>query len=174
LPGATALRSRSRAGRWRLQGATTAGRPLRRRQLLLGLGGDGLGQRLPSEARLERRDQVGRRGPRLDLDALDVLTRDLLFDRLQEPLPILVLVVLGLELCPGELADQPLGEGPLLVADLRCGALVDLGRVVDLAREVEPLEEKSLLVHPNRDRRGLPTPRERADGNPMCLLERLD
>ena len=106
-----------------------------------------LRQLLPSEARLERRDQVGRRGPGLDLDALDLLAGDLLLDRLQEPLPVLVLVVLGMELGRGELADQSLGERPLLVADLRLGAPVDLGRVVDLAREVEPLEEEPVLVH---------------------------
>ena len=105
-----------------------------------------LRQPLPSETRLERRDQVGRRGSGLNFEPLDVLTRDLLFDRLQDPLPVLVLVVLWMELGPGQLADQPLGERPLLVADRRLGAPVDLGRVVDLAREVEPLEEESLLV----------------------------
>jgi hypothetical protein len=61
------------------------------------------------------------------------------FDGLQEPRAVLVFVVLGLELGAGELGDQPLGERPLLVADLRLGAPVDLGRVVDLARAVQPL-----------------------------------
>jgi hypothetical protein len=77
-----------------------------------------LRQCLPLEARLERRDQVGRRSSSLDLDALDVLPCDLLFDRLQQPLPVLVLVVIGTELGRGELTNQPLGERPLLVADL--------------------------------------------------------
>src|SRR5262245_57736090 len=80
---------------------------------------------LAAEARLERGDQVGRRGSGLDLDALDLSTRHLLLDRLQEPLPVLILVVLGLELRPGELPDEALGERTLLVADLRFGTAVD-------------------------------------------------
>jgi hypothetical protein len=56
---------------------------------------------------------------------LDLLTGDLLVDRLQEPFPVLVFVVLGVELGPGQLTDEPLGERPLLVADLRRGTLVD-------------------------------------------------
>jgi hypothetical protein len=63
----------------------------------------------------------------LDLDLLDLLSRDLPLDGLQEALPVRVLVVLGRELGPGELRDQPFGERPLLVADLESGALVDSG-----------------------------------------------
>ena len=61
------------------------------------------------------------------------------------------IIVLGLELGRGELTDQPLGERPLLVADLRLSAPVDLGRIVDLVGEVEPLEEEPVLVHADRD-----------------------
>jgi hypothetical protein len=71
--------------------------------------------------------------------------------------------VLGLELGAGELTDQPLGQRPLLVANLRLGALVDFGRVLDLIGEVEPLEKEPVLVHPDRDRCRLAAPRERAD-----------
>jgi hypothetical protein len=84
-----------------------------------------LRQPLPFEARLECRDQVGRRSSGLNLDALDVLTRDLLLDRFLEAVPVLVLVVFWLELGRGELTDQALGERSLLVPDLRSGALVD-------------------------------------------------
>ena len=56
------------------------------------------GQLLPSKAGLEGRDQVGRRGPDLDFQALDLLAGNLLLDRLQEPLPVLVLVVPWAEL----------------------------------------------------------------------------
>jgi hypothetical protein len=41
---------------------------------------------------------------------LNLLTGDLLLDRLQETLPVLVLVVLWLELGFGERTDQPVGE----------------------------------------------------------------
>jgi hypothetical protein len=78
------------------------------------------------------------------------------------------------ELGPGELPDQSLGECALLVADLRLGAPVDLANVVDLIREVEPLEEEAVLVDPERDRRGLAAPGESTDGDPSGLLERLD
>jgi hypothetical protein len=54
------------------------------------------------------------------------------------------------DISPGKVVDQPLGEHPLLVADLWSGAPVDHGRVVDLAREVEPLEEQPVLVHADR------------------------
>ena len=60
-----------------------------------------LRQCLPFEARLERCDEVGGRGPGRDFDLLDLLTRDLLFDRIQEALAVLVLVVLWMELGPG-------------------------------------------------------------------------
>jgi hypothetical protein len=105
---------------------------------------------LPSQARFERRDQVSRRRSGLDLDALILLTGDLLLDRLPQALPVFVLVVLGMKLSRGELADQPLGERSLLVADLRLGAPVDLGLVVDLTREVELLKEEPVLMHPDR------------------------
>lgn len=59
-------------------------RPFRRLRFLDCLGGGrGLRQLLPSKARLERRDKIGRCRPSLDLEALDFLTRHLLFDRLQ-------------------------------------------------------------------------------------------
>ena len=45
--------------------------------------------------------------------------------------------------------------------------LVDLGGVLDLVGEVEPLEEKPILVHPDRDRGRLATPGERADRHPV-------
>ena len=122
------------------------------------LGGSRLRQPLPFETRLERRDQVSRRRSVLDLDALDLLTRDLLFDRLQEALSVLVLVVLWMELGAGQLTDQPFGERPLLVADLRIGAPVYLGRVLDLVGKVEPLEEEAVLVPADRDRRSLAAP----------------
>ena len=153
---------------------TPASRPLRRRGLLLDLSGWRLRQRLSSEARLERRDEIRRRGPCLDLDGLDLLTGDLLFDRLQEPLPVLVLVVLEMELGRGQLADQPLGQCPLLVADLGIGPPVDLARVLDLVGEVEPLKQEPVLVRTDRDGRRLAAPRERADGDPVRLLESLD
>ena len=41
-----------------------------------------------------------------------------------------------------QLADEPLGERPFLVADLGLGALVGLRCAVHLVSEVEPLEEK--------------------------------
>ena len=104
------------------RGATPAGGLLRRRGLLVCLGRRRLRRPLPLEARLERRDQVGGRRTGLDLDALDVLARDLLLNRLQEALPVLVLVVLGMELRRGQLTDQALGERPLLVTDLRSGS----------------------------------------------------
>ena len=65
-----------------------------------------LGQRLPAEARLEGGDQIGRRRPLCDLEPLNLLPGDLLLDRLQEPLPVLVLVRLGIPRCRGQLADQ--------------------------------------------------------------------
>jgi hypothetical protein len=43
----------------------------------------------------------------------------------------------GLELGLRQLADEPLGERPLLVTDLGFGALVDLGRAVHLHLVVE-------------------------------------
>jgi hypothetical protein len=89
-------------------------------------------------------------GPDLDFQALDLLAGNLLFDRLQEPFQVLGLVVLSLELAPGELADQSLGERPLLVTDLRLGAPVDLDRVVNPGGEVEPLEEEAVLVPSNK------------------------
>jgi hypothetical protein len=101
-----------------------------------------LRQFLPAEARLERRDQIGRRRPGFDLDALDLLAGHLLFDCLQEARPVLVLVLLGLELGLRQLADKTLGKRPFLVADLGLGATVDLGRVVDLAGEEQPLEKE--------------------------------
>jgi hypothetical protein len=79
-----------------------------------------------------------------------------------------------MELGRGELTDKALGECPLLVANLWSGALVDLGRVVYLAREVEPLKEEPVLVHPDRDRCGLAAPGERADRDPLRFLEGLD
>jgi len=122
---------------------------------------------------LERRDQIGRRRPGLDLHALDLLTRDLLLDCLQEALPVLVLVLLGLKLGLRQLADEPLGERPFLVADLGLGVLGDLGCVMDLVGEVEPLEEEPVLMYPDRDRCRLPAPGERADGNSMRPLKGL-
>jgi hypothetical protein len=118
---------------------------------------------------VKRRDQVGRRWPGLDLNALDLLPEGFLLDRLEKPLPVLVLVVLGPELSRGELGDQPLGKRPLLTADLLFRAPVDLGRIVDFTREVEPLEEEPVLVHPNRDRGRLAAPRERADAT-RCVF----
>jgi hypothetical protein len=94
-------------------------------------------------------------------------------DRLQKALPVLVLVLIGLKLGLRQLADEPLGERPLLVADLGLGALVDLGCVMDLVSEVEPLEEEPVLVHPDRDRRRLAAPGERANGDPARSLEGL-
>jgi hypothetical protein len=76
---------------------------------------------------------------------------DLLLDRLEDALPVLVLVVLWMELGPGELTDETLGERPLLIADLRLGAAVDLGRILGLGGKVEPLKEQFVLVHPDRD-----------------------
>jgi hypothetical protein len=58
--------------------------------------------------------------------------------------------------------------------DLRLGALVDLGRVLDLVREVEPLKEQPVPMHPDRDRGRLATPGERADRDTVRSLERLD
>jgi hypothetical protein len=150
----------ARPERGTLRRATPAGRLLRGHGLLLHLGRSRLRRSFPFEARLERRDQIGRRRPCLDLHLLDLLTGDLLLDCLQETLPVLVLVGLGVELGPGELADQPLGERPLLVADLRSGTLVDLGRAVDLVGEVEPLEKKTTLVDPDPDRGRLAAPGE--------------
>ena len=46
-----------------------------------------------------------------------------------------------MELGLGQFLDESLGERPLLVADRRFGAPVDLSRVMDLAREVQPLKE---------------------------------
>jgi [2Fe-2S] binding domain len=46
-----------------------------------------------------------------------------------------------------------------------------------LARQPDPTDadiDASLLMHSDRDRCGLAAPGERADGNPMRLLERLD
>ena len=114
-------------------------------------------------------DQIGGRRPVLDLSAFDLLARDLLLDRLQDALPVRP-VVLGMKLGRGELADQPLGECPLLVTDLRLGALVDLGRVVDLAGELEPLEEESVLVPADRDRRCVAAPGEGAHGDALRLF----
>jgi len=74
------------------------------------------------------------------------LTRDLLFDRLQKALPLLILVLLGLKLGLRQLADQPLSERPFLVADLGLGALGDLGRVMDLVGEVAARGEARLGV----------------------------
>ena len=105
---------------------------------------------------------------------MDLLTGDLLLDRLQDPLPVLVLVVLGMELGRGQLANQPLRERPLLVADLWIGPTVDLARVLDLVGEVEPLKQEPVLVRTDRDGRRLAAPRERADGDPVRLLESLD
>jgi hypothetical protein len=51
-----------------------------------------------------------------------------------------------MQLRPGQLANQPLGERSLLVADLRRGTLVDLGRVLDLVGEIESLEQGPVLV----------------------------
>ena len=47
-----------------------------------------LRQLLVPEARLQRRNQVGRRRAGLDFKALNLLPRDLLLDRLQQALPI--------------------------------------------------------------------------------------
>jgi hypothetical protein len=69
-----------------------------------------------------------------------------------------------------QLADEPLGERPFLVADLGLGALGDLGRVMDLVGEVEPLEEKPVLVHPDRDQSRLAAPGERANGDPAPIM----
>jgi hypothetical protein len=73
----------------------------------------------------------------LDRHALDLLARDLLLDRLQEALPVLIRVLLGVKLGLRQLADEPLGECPLLVANLGLGATVDLGCVAHLVGEVE-------------------------------------
>src|SRR5262249_51565858 len=61
-----------------------------------------------------------------------------------------------------------------LIPELRLLPTVDLGGGVHFAPEVEPLEEQSVLVNPDRDRRRLPAPRERADGDSLGLFERLD
>jgi hypothetical protein len=55
----------------------------------------------------------------------------------------------------------------ILVADRRP---VDLGRVMDLVSEVEPLEEELVLVHPDRDRSRLAAPGERANGDPAPIM----
>jgi hypothetical protein len=73
----------------------------------------------------------------------------------------------------GQLADEPLGERPFLVADLGVGALVDLGRVVHLVGEVEPLEEEPVLMHPDRDRSCLAARGEPANSDPVRSLEGL-
>jgi hypothetical protein len=78
-----------------------------------------------------------------------------------------------MELGPRQLADQPLSKRPLLVADLRRGALVYPGRILDLVCEVESLEEEPPLVHPDRDRSRLAAAGERADGDPVRLLTSL-
>jgi hypothetical protein len=65
------------------------------------------------------------------------------------------------------------GERPLLVADLGIGTSVDLGRVVDLVREVESLREEPVLMPVDRDRCRLAAPGERADRDPVRLLECL-
>jgi hypothetical protein len=48
-----------------------------------------------------------------------------------------------LDISPGELADQPLGERPLLVLDLRRSTLVDLGRILDFVGEIETAGRRS-------------------------------
>jgi hypothetical protein len=59
---------------------------------------------------LERRNQIRRRRSGLDLHALDLLARDLLLDRLQEALPVLILVLLGVKLGLRQLADEPIAR----------------------------------------------------------------
>jgi hypothetical protein len=73
---------------------------------------------------LEHRNQIRRRRSGLDLHALDLLARDLLLDRLQEALPVLILVLLGVKLGLRQLADEPIARS--WSADLGIGALVDL------------------------------------------------
>ena len=77
-----------------------------------------LGQRLAFEAGLERRHEIGGRRTRGDFHPRHLLTRGLLLDRFHQPLPIFVLIPLGMELRPGQLADQPLGQGALLLPQL--------------------------------------------------------
>src|SRR5262245_65724918 len=72
-----------------------------------------------------------------------------------------------------QLVDQPLGKRPLLVADLRLDAAVDLGCILDLVREIQSLEKESILVHTDRDRGRLAAPGEGADPHPLRFLERL-
>ena len=96
-----------------------------------------------------------------------------MLDRLEDALPILVLVVLGNNLGRGELGDQAFGECALLVTDLRISAPVDLGCVVYLVSEVKPLEEEAALVPADRDRCRLAAPGECADGDPVRLPKRL-
>jgi hypothetical protein len=118
------------------------------RGLLICFGSSRLRRSLPFEARLEGCDQVGRRGPRLDLNTLNLLTGDLLLDHLQEALAVLVLVVLRLELGRGQLANQALGERPLLVSDLRRGALVDrsIARAVGATRRTRGIAGSAALT----------------------------
>jgi hypothetical protein len=75
----------------------------------------------------------------------------------------------GVELGLRQLADEPLGERPFLVADLRLGLTVDPGRVVHLVGEVQPLEEEAVLVRADRDRGRLAAPGERADGDTAAI-----
>src|SRR5262245_46442509 len=79
-----------------------------------------------------------------------------------------------MELGPGELADEPLGEGTLLVADLRLGRSVDIGRVRDLIGKVEALEEEPILMSADRDRRRLAAPCKGANCDPLRLVECFD
>jgi hypothetical protein len=51
--------------------------------------------------------------------------------------------------------------------------LVDLGRVVHLVGEVEPLEEEPVLMHPDRDRSCLAARGEPANSDPVRSLEGL-
>ena len=54
-------------------------------------------------------------GSWLDLYVLDLLTGHLLFNGLQETLPVFVVVVIRLEFGPGHLADESLGGLPAQV-----------------------------------------------------------
>src|SRR5262249_44666020 len=87
--------------------------------------------------------------------------------------PVLVLIVLWMELRLRQLVDQPLGKRPLLVADLRLGAALDLGCIVDLVREIQSLEKESILVHTDHDRGRLAAPGEGAQPHPLRFLESL-
>src|SRR3989338_8910253 len=131
--------------------------------------GDTLGEALLQG--LHEVDHLGAldRGP----ERGDLLALDLLVHEVEDALPVLVRVALGLEGLARQPLDELVGQLKLALLDLRRGALVDLAEVPHLVGEVHRVEHQAALGGADQDETLLAAHHERRERDAGVLVHGL-